>query len=104
MDAKTKNDYRDSLDEIMDSIKARKGAQYAKVCATLFMLAQASYAATLYEDKGLLKILAFSTAEAFENFAELLGITTHALTDDVDLLMKRFIEVNVRENAKGPSE
>lgn len=104
MDAKTKNDYRDSLDEIMDSIKARKGEQYAKICGTLFMLAQASCAATLYEDKGLLKILAFSTADAFENFAELLGITPHALTDDVDLLMKRFIEVNARENAKGSSE
>lgn len=104
MDAKTMNDYSASVEEIMDSIKARKGEQYAKVCATLFMLSQASCAATLYENKGLLSILAFGTADAFENFAELLGITTHALTDDVDLLMKRFIEVNARENAKGPSE
>lgn len=104
MDAKTKNDFMDSVDEIMDSIKARKGEQYAKICGTLFMLAQASCASTIYEDKGLLKILAFSTAKSFENFAELLGITPHALTNDVDLLMKRFIEVNARENAKGPSE
>lgn len=104
MDAKTMNDYKDNVDEIMDSIKARKGEQYAKICGTLFMLAQASCAAALYENKGLLSILDFSTAGAFENFAELLGITPHALTDDVDLLMKRFIEVNTRENAKGPSE
>lgn len=104
MDAKTANDYQESVDEIMDSIKARKGEQYAKVCGTLFMFAQASCAATLYENKGLLEILTFSIAGAFENFAELLGITPHALTDDVDLLMKRFIEVNTRENAKGPSE
>jgi len=103
VDAKTASDYKDSVDEIMDSIKARKGEQYAKVCATLFMFAQASCAATLYEDKGLLKILTFSTAEAFENFAALLGITPHELTGDVDLLMKRFIEVNLRENAKGDS-
>lgn len=104
MDAKTMNDYSASVDEIMDSIKARKGEQYAKICATLFMFAQAFCAATLYENKGLLKILAFSTEEAFENFAELLGITPHELMGDVDLLMKRFIEVNARENAKGPSE